>query len=150
MNPLLDNQLSNKEIENYLKNYKRFGGCFSKDQLPELKKNYYYIVNLQSSKDGGGTHWTCLYILHDNFALYLDPMGYPPPEEIYNKIEFIKWDEKPIQDLDSTACGYFCIAFIKLSYYMDKKNKALKYFNDLFTNNTKKNDYILQKLLKLN
>ena len=33
---------------------------------------------------------------------------------------------------------------------MDNKNKALKFFNDLFTNNTKKNDYILEKLLKLN
>jgi hypothetical protein len=75
-------------------------------------------------------------------------MGYPAPQELKDKIPFIIWDEKPIQDIDSTACGYFCIAFIKLSYYMNSKNKALKYFNDLFTNDTKKNDYILEKLLK--
>jgi len=149
MNPHSDNELSNRDIEKYLKNYKRFKGCFSKDQLPELKKHCYYVVNLQSSKDGDGTHWTCLYMLYDDLALYLDPMGYPPPQELKDKIHHIIWDEKPIQDIDSTACGYFCIAFIKLSYYMHSKNKALKYFNDLFTNNTKKNDYILQKLLKL-
>jgi hypothetical protein len=77
-------------------------------------------------------------------------MGYPPPEEVEEIVPSIIWNQKPIQDIDSTACGYFCIAFIKLSYYMDNKNKALKFFNDLFTNNTKKNDYILEKLLKLN
>jgi hypothetical protein len=150
MNPNINNVLSNTEIDEYLKNYKRFAGCFSKDKLPELKKNYYYIINLQHSEDGGGSHWTCLYMLHDNFGLYLDPMGYPPPEEVEEIVPSIIWNQKPIQDIDSTACGYFCIAFIKLSYYMDNKNKALKFFNDLFTNNTKKNDYILQKLLKLN
>jgi hypothetical protein len=148
MNPHSDNELSNLEIEKYLKNYKRFGGCFSKDQLPTLKDNYYYIINLQHSKDGGGSHWTCLYCFNPHHALYMDPMGYPPPEEIENKIDFVIWDDKPIQDIDSTACGYYCICFIKVSYYMENKNKALKFFNDLFTNNTKKNDYILEKLLK--
>jgi hypothetical protein len=148
MNPKKDNELSNFEIDNYLKKYKRFGGCYSKDNLPKLKDNYYYIINLQSSKDGGGTHWTCLYVIHKDYALYLDPMGYPPPEEIENKIDFIMWDNKPIQDIDSTACGYFCICFIKVSYDLRDKNKSLKMFNDLFTNNTKKNDYILQNLLK--
>ena len=77
-------------------------------------------------------------------------MGYPPPEEIDNKIQFIKWNEKPIQDLDSTACGYFCIAFIKMSYNLKNKDKALKIFNDLFINNTKKNDYILENILNSN
>jgi len=149
MNPNLNNELSNFEIQNYLKNYKRFAGCFSKDKLPKLKNNHYYIINLQHSKDGGGTHWTCFYVFSPNYILYMDPYGYPPPEELDDKIQFIKWNDKPIQDIDSTACGYFCIAFIKLSYYMDNKNKALKYFNDLFTNNTKKNDYILEKLLKM-
>jgi len=150
MNPNLNNELSNFEIQNYLKNYKRFVGCFSKDKLPKLKNNHYYIINLQHSKDGGGTHWTCFYVFSPNYILYMDPYGYPPPEELDDKIQFIKWNDKPIQDIDSSACGYFCIAFIKLSYYMDNKNKALKYFNDLFTNNTKKNDYILEKLLKMN
>jgi hypothetical protein len=151
MNPHSDNQLSNFEIDNYLKKYKRFKGCFSKDKLTknDLDKNCYYIINIQNSEDGNGSHWTCLYMLHHNMALYLDPMGYPAPEEIEELIPFIIWNEKPIQDLESTACGYYCIAFIKLSYWMKDKEKALKYFNEVFTSDTRKNDYILEKLLKI-
>jgi hypothetical protein len=149
MNPHINNQLSNFKIDDILKSYKRFKGCFSKDKLPKLEPNCYYIVNIQHSKDGDGSHWTCLFVLNDKMALYLDPMGYPPPTEVEDKIQFIIWNERPIQDLESTACGYYCIAFIKVSYYMTDKNKALEYFNDLFTYKTKKNDYILKELLRL-
>ena len=44
------NALTNTQIENYLKDYKRFKGCFFKDTLPEeLEVRCYYIVNIDDS-----------------------------------------------------------------------------------------------------
>lgn len=144
---MVDNSLSNKEIDIILKNYKRFGGCYSKDNLPELKTNYYYIINLEDSDAGSGTHWTCLYMKDDDFGIYFDPMSYPPPKNLDDMITTILWNPVQIQDINSTACGYYCIVFIKISYNMDNKIKSLSFINDLFSNNTKKNDKILLELL---
>jgi hypothetical protein len=56
-------------------------------------------------------------------------------------------NNKDIQDYESTACGYFCIAFIKFSYHMKDVKRALFKFDDLFCKNTKKNDYVLCNML---
>ena len=44
------NELSNIGIEKIIKNFNLlnvFGGVYSKDRLPELKKGKFYIINMQ-------------------------------------------------------------------------------------------------------
>ena len=38
-----------------------FGGVYSKDQLPTLQRNKFYIINLQDSDAGKGSHWTVFF-----------------------------------------------------------------------------------------
>ena len=88
-----------------------FNGVYMKDQLPDKLERGSYIVNLQSSKDGGGTHWVCLYYT-PNFSYYYDSFGFVPPLKIQNKIIPYIYNDMEIQDIDSTACGFHCVAFL--------------------------------------
>jgi hypothetical protein len=55
------------------------------------------------------------------------------------------WNDKQIQDINSTACGYFVIAFLK---FMEKPNKIMyEGFCNLF-GSPKQNDKILFSLLE--
>ena len=52
-----------------------------------------------------------------------------------------------IQDMDSSFCGYFCIAFFKLLSNKKANKSLLKVFQRLFSPNTKENDGILADFL---
>ena len=146
--PLKSNELSNLDILKILKNQKiNINGIFMKDELPKLKEGF-YIVNLASEKaNNGGTHWLSFYYTPDR-SYYFDAYGELAPLEIHNKIKPYIYNIKQIQDYDSTACGYYCLAFIM---YMNKEkiNKldAFLKFIKLFSNDTKQNDKILYNLL---
>ena len=49
--------------------------------------------------------------------------------------------------MDSSACGYFCVAFIKFLHNKVNKTEAYKAFLTLFKHHTAKNDKILYYLL---
>ena len=96
-----DNELSNFDIIKIIEDMKLshvFGGVYSKDQLPILERNKFYIINLQDSDAG-------------------------------------------------SACGYYCIAFIKFLHNKTNKEEAFKTFLKLFNLQTFKNDKILYDLL---
>ena len=142
------NTLSNFEIDKILKHYKiNYNGIFQKDCLPNKLENGAYIINLQSSTDGNGTHWVALYKINDGYSLYFDSMGFLPPKEVEEKLHVYDYNDKQIQGLNSSSCGYYVIAFILfLSKY--KSKKAFETFISLFcSNNSKKNEVILYKLL---
>ncbi len=55
----MTNTLTNFEIIDIIKDRKldkHFVGVYSKDQLPELIKDKFYIVNLQDHDEGDGSH----------------------------------------------------------------------------------------------
>jgi len=143
------NELTNFEIDKIISGMglqNIYKGCYSKDNLQSLERGF-YIVNLQSSKDGNGTHWTCLYHVNPVYSIYFDSFGFPPPEEIEDLLKIYDYNDKDIQDIKSSACGYYCIAFIK---FMNGKTNPLKAFNTfikLFNKNTNRNDEILQHIL---
>ena len=86
--------------------------------------NKVYIVNLQDSTQGTGTHWTCFGI-SDYEHLYFDSYGFPAPniiEEILNKNYL--WNDTQIQHLNAETCGWFCLAFM---YFI--QNTKLNKFN---------------------
>jgi hypothetical protein len=143
------NTLSNSDIDEILKNYKiDYNGIFQKDCLPKKLLNGFYIINLQSSSDGNGTHWLSLYKVNDGYSIYFDSMGFLPPKDIENKLYKYEYNDKQIQGLNSSSCGFFCIAFILfLSKFKNNINKAFETFISLFSNDSKKNEVILYKLL---
>jgi hypothetical protein len=143
----MDNELNNIEINKYLKNYSRYKGCYQKDNLPMIENRCYYIVNLQSSKDGDGTHWCLLYCIKKNLIFWFDPIGFLPPEEISTKYNYY-YNPIDIQDIDATTCGYFCIACILYSYsFIDVKNGIIAFIKLFNKNDTTKNNNILNKIL---
>ena len=144
--PFKSNSLSNIDIEEILKSQKIKVTVYMKDELPLTLKRGFYVINLQSSTVGSGTHWTALYY-NSKHSYYFDPFGFIAPTEVEQKLNEYTFNNKQIQNLKSTACGYYCIAFI---IFMNKrKNKKLGFiiFVDEFSTNTKKNDKLLYNYL---
>ena len=144
---MLNNITSNTELLEIIKKYNiNINGVFAKDQIKKPLKDGFYIINLDNS-DGKGTHWTALYKINDAFSLYWDSFGFPAPQNIDDMLYKYDYNKKQIQDIDSTSCGFYCIAFIK--FLSDKSNKlsAFKTFCNLFGKSTTDNEFILYQLL---
>ena len=59
----------------------RFVTICMKDKLGWFVKDGCYIINLQSSTSGLGTHWTALFIVCE-YAYYFNSFGAPSPIEV--------------------------------------------------------------------
>ena len=147
----MSNELSNFDIINLIKDYKIdycFGGIYSKDQLPQdLTRTKFYIVNMQDHDEGNGTHWVVFYYNKPLTSIYFDSFGFVAPTDVEKRITPYIFNDADVQDYNSSACGYFCIAFIKFLHNKQDKQEAYKGFLKLFKNETVKNDKILQRLL---
>jgi hypothetical protein len=145
-----NNELSNFDIIKIIENMKLthvFGGVYSKDQLPTLQRNKFYILNLESSDAGRGSHWTVFFYNKPLTSIYYDSFGFIAPLEVQEKITPYIYNENEIQNYKSSACGYYCIAFIKFLHNKTNKEEAFKTFLKLFNLQTFKNDKILYDLL---
>jgi len=142
------NSLSNFDIINIIQSQgvDDFNGVFMKDQLPERLERGSYIINLQSSGDGNGTHWVALYHT-PNFSYYYDSYGFVPPLEVQEKIIPYMYNDMEIQDLDSTACGYYCVAFVLFLHQKMNIERAFMGFINLFGKDTERNERILHQIL---
>jgi hypothetical protein len=127
-----------------------------KDELPEKVEDGCYIINLQSSTDGQGTHWLSLFI-HKNNAYYFDSYGAPPSVEIMKFVKKRKgchmyYNNFIIQDLKSQNCGWYALAFLLWCYSYVLFSKDMKnMFNEFvksFVDDTKENDKILKEFFE--
>jgi hypothetical protein len=112
--PSRKNALSNFDIMDIIhsQGVDDFQGVFMKYQLPDKLERGSYVINLASSTDrNGGTHWVCLYYT-PNFSNYYDSYGFIAPLEVQKKITPYMYNDLEIQDKDSTACGFYCVAFM--------------------------------------
>jgi hypothetical protein len=82
-----------------------------KDNLPKKLKRGSYIINLQSSFQGSGSHWSCFYY-DKKQSYYFDSYGFIAPLEVHNKIIPYYYSDSEFQDMKSTACGFYCLAFV--------------------------------------
>ena len=144
----LKNGLSSSQINSMLKDLRNFAGIYSKDLLPkDLQMNKWYVVNMQDSGDGHGTHWVCL---KTGIPLtYFDSFGFPPPVEIMEQAKHgILYNKHEIQTINSTACGFFCVACIwsDSDHNMVSNNHFNRFINK-FSNNTTINEVILRNIL---
>ena len=148
--------LSNFDIEEIANYYNINVIIVMKDELKNMKPiNTNYIVNLESSKDGNGTHWMALKIENKN-CVYLDSYGMLPPEEIITFCKRIpkshlSYNTKEIQDFKAKTCGFFSIGFIIFLHINSSDNlyKKSSSFSDLFSLDTKLNNKKLKKFFRL-
>jgi len=148
--------LTNYQIEDVAKHYHvPLIDCCMKDELPHLLKDGYYIINLESTTQGDGTHWTALIVM-SSIAVFMDSFGAPPSTEI---VDFVKkrkgihlaFNNEIIQDLDSENCGYFCLFlcwFVEKNKHKKSLIQLVDDFTRLFSEDTKKNDGILRQLFR--
>ena len=144
----MNNILSNFDIDEILKNYKiNYNGVFSKNELPNKLPVGFYVINMQSSDKGTGTHWIALYKINDGYSQFFDAFGFVPPLEIENKLHKYDYNDRDIQDINSSSCGYYCIAFIKFMNGKSDLKKSFRTFIKMFDNDTKRNEEILYNIL---
>jgi hypothetical protein len=133
----LSNELTNTEIMDLVGQLKipHFQRMFYKNKNPKLKKGESVIINLTESRTGRlSFDWIKYY--------YLDSYGVIGPTEL-DKLDYI-YSEVNLQDMNSTACGWFCLAFI---ISMNRGNDGMQMFEEfLFAfKSPSKNDVILKK-----
>jgi thioredoxin-related protein len=139
--------LSDTDISKYCSQLKLpLENILMRDEIKDNLKEGFYVVNLDTSKNDG-THWTVCYS-YPLKSCYFDSFGFVPPLELEEKIKPYIYNDKDIQDWDSDACGWYCIAFIKFLHDKMNKELAFKEFLNLFKSNTKENDKILREYLK--
>lgn len=158
--------LSNLDLEYYCHKLNiKLNAILSKDLLKSHKPQLgCYVINLQDSTAGGGTHWVAC-ILFKCTIIYFDPFGVPPPTEfVAFARRFKKQQPNPsslkiiysvdkIQDLDSVYCGWFCLYFL---IYMTrnkcndkKKSVLLNLHNAQYDKqNEKKNDLLIKQFIQ--
>ena len=149
------------------------GGVFFKDELPsKLEMNKGYFINMEDSVDeegneNDGSHWCFTQIRkypNDKMeAIYFDPYGQPPAENVKNVIKRttghngVPHTEKDVQSLMNNACGFFCCAFahyINASGYRSNDlytdvSDFMEMFDDLNKSvDFKKNEFILKHFFR--
>ena len=133
--------LSNIFINNLLKNFKNFEGCYSKDQISLIENNKSLIFNLQNSNEPG-SHWVSLSRKNNNIFIFDSfGVGRIPNNlyKIYKNCNIIA-NLYRIQDIDSNLCGMFYFLFCL--YKVDSKNKFISFLNLFNPNNVLKNKLI--------
>ena len=108
---------TNLEFDSYYKSQPLYGGCYSKNQLATKRPGgKFYVINMENSNAGSGTHWVCVFDCLPTVSIYYDPFGVDPPPDIS---KFMKRSGKKtlystddFQELTSENCGRFVALFI--------------------------------------
>ena len=69
---MLLHPLTNFEIQKYYRDEPKFNGVYSRDNLPNTRKDGEYVINLDEYSDIG-THWIALWV--NNNVTYFDSFG---------------------------------------------------------------------------
>ena len=122
-----------------------------RDQIPRTKSEKWNLLNLDKHT-GEGTHWTAYK--NGTNQIYFDSFGIIPPEELAEMFEdeYI-FNTKQIQDINSNACGWYCLAFIRyMTQPIPLKEEEAQYkrFVSMFNKNTCFNDFILGGFINRN
>ena len=125
-------------------------GVYMKDELNNNVIQGNYIINLQNHNENG-SHWTA-FIKDKNNIYYYDSFGVFPPQNEYDifrkESDNIYYNTSHHQNIDSTSCVWFCIAFL---YYRNTTKGPMlnrfKNFDKKITSNTVKNEKVLQKYI---
>ena len=148
--------LTNFELEDIAENYEfMLNSVLMKDELHTISpKNGNYVINLESSTQGDGTHWLAI-VLRGKQCIYFDPFGILPPTEIIDFCRRIKgshlaYSTMEIQNIKADTCGWFgCGLFI---YLHNNPNKDLylasNEYTSQFSHDTTQNNTILKAFFR--
>lgn len=133
-------------------------GVYSKDKLPKDRDVGSYYINMENSDDGEGTHWVLAKIYKDDDgyegAIYFDSFGVDMPKEVedfLNEYKPIPFNNKQIQSVASTQCGWYCLyCDYYLTHHSVKDDLIDDYANfiKIWNNDTSKNLTLLKELFK--
>ena len=87
-------------------------------------------------------HW-CILLKDGKDYFYFDTYGFPASSEVEDQIGTYIWSDVQLQDMNSSSCGFYCVAWmLYLQEHKDKKS-AFANFLKLFSKSTKKNEEII-------
>jgi hypothetical protein len=139
-------ELSNLDINKMCKKIPGYGGCLSKNELPANGLPVrFFVINMEDSDKGGGTHWVMLDNRKPSQVVYMDSMGEVPPTKVKKLMNGTKKKQVinrfELQPMGSVTCGWYCVAAAKVL-----TNHDLKDFIDKFSmSDFKKNDVTLRR-----
>jgi len=144
--------------------------CNFKDRLEREKLKYgkYYIINMENEFDenghrNDGSHYCSFQVnKYPNGKVegfYFDPFGQPPPQivEKFCGLPHLPYNQKDIQSLMNSACGWYCIALGHFVNSYEGRSKDLysdlQGFTDLFEDLSKstahhKNEWVLKHFFR--
>lgn len=133
-------------------------GVFSKNLLPVERSVGSYYINLQNSDDGGGTHWVFAKIFPeqdgDYKAIYFDSFGIGMPKEVEEFLKPFKpvsYNNRQIQDLPTSQCGYYCLACDYYTQHLRKNEDVVDDYENFlryWSKDTKNNLTRLKEFFK--
>jgi hypothetical protein len=122
-------------------------GIYSKDTLPNRLYVGSFIINMEDSDAGSGSHWVMIRVFPTKEVIYFDSFGLSPPQQIKDFVKGkIASSNRQIQDINATTCGYYCIMVDHYMTYQNQRRPIYERYDDmlnLFKADTKKNDEIL-------
>ena len=146
-----ENGISNVYIDKLMEKISiSFNGTFSIDNIPVFNDDVFSIIINLSKQNEIGTHFIAVYVL-ENKIIYFDSFG----NQLNNSSlkRYLKKYKKPIilskiqiQNLLSSHCGFFCIAFILCIENGITLDDFLKKF---YRKKLHLNDYICVKIIKI-
>jgi hypothetical protein len=91
-----------------------------------------YIINMEDSQEGAGTHWVGLWLDVENkkkVACYFDSFGIQPPLDVIEFIErygakIVHISQKQCQNINGGYCGQYTINFF--IHMMNPKIRSIK------------------------
>jgi len=141
--------LSDKELISLCQSYNiEINGIFSKDDLPNELKNGWYIVNLQSSNEGSGTHWLGFKKRENKIDFWFDSMGFVAPANIEKITKEYLYGSRKLQDDDAKSCGWWVLGCILETEKDENDEFNFKSFLNSFGNNTAVNENKLNVLFR--
>ena len=149
--------MNNLQIEDYLKTDPNFLGCFPHDSLNSFSEGIKFPTPLNEKRktrssiiintdSGRGEHWVAM-VLTKGECFYFDSFGLPIINRNMSnyvsrkKYETVTYSSKCIQDVLSTNCGLFCIAFIM---YVKNREDYLSFLSIFKEHDLKHNDLIVK------
>ena len=115
----------------------------SRDQtVPHNHKLALFIYNLEPHYMSG-SHWVTTYV-RDGTINYFDSFGMPPFQELVNHAKEknlnLLHQNRQIQNLYTTTCGYFCL------YFLNEMHKGVDYFDllQVFSFDTEENEKFIE------
>lgn len=136
-----------------LRSRRVFRGVYPRNKLPyfvNTRQPCAFVINTDNS-DGPGEHWVAVWFDGRGKAEYFDSFGLPP--SFYPDIEkFIlrhsyhyRYNQRLIQDLTSSACGYYVLYFILRKSRGISLSRLLSVFHPhkLWANDQRVTSYVL-------